>query len=134
MSFHQVVGEEATIDMIYKKRGLIISEATLKLSDLIQEGFRFLITHELNVELQKKVKKLFVCTDDVQVLEYSTFRDPLGIDTNEEASELWNETFFNYFNTICPKRHYFGSHEGDGACIGWFENSEEEEESEVIED
>ena len=38
----------------------------------------------------------------------------------EELEYLWNEDLFNMFNTISPKGYYFGSHPGDGACIGWF--------------
>lgn len=43
----------------------------------------------------------------------------------EELGYLWNGDVFNMFNMISPKGYYFGSHPGDGACIGWFKVEDE---------
>lgn len=32
---------------------------------------------------------------------------------------LWDD-FESYMNNIAPSGYYFGSSDGDGACIGWF--------------
>ena len=39
----------------------------------------------------------------------------------DDCNDLVNERLFGLLNDYCPPFHYFGSHEGDGACFGvWF--------------
>jgi hypothetical protein len=49
----------------------------------------------------------------------------LKITDEDNASYLFNETVFNFLNSICPKGYYFGSSEGDGALFGFFKYTDE---------
>jgi len=49
----------------------------------------------------------------------------LCIQNEEEAAYLWNEEVYNLFNHLAPAGYYFGSLEGDGACIGWFKHRDD---------
>lgn len=40
--------------------------------------------------------------------------------------DVW-EAAFSYFESLAPEGYYFGSQEGDGACIGWFHYDLEEQ-------
>ena len=93
------------------KEGLIISEATLKTSDLLDAAYSVLFPNGLNTELCHEIEIIInggTSTD----IDYGKLRD--------DAEYMWNETIFNYFNEICPDGYYFGPSEGDGACIGFF--------------
>lgn len=118
--------EQVVRELIAKSEGFILSEDTLKISDLLQGAFRFLHQHELNGPLMKDIMSLFQATFVLDVLCYGTYHDELKLDSSESASYLWNEDVFNYFNEIAPEGYYFGSSEGDGACIGWFKCAEED--------
>jgi hypothetical protein len=116
------VTERVFAEMVVKKQGFIISEATMKVSDLLKVAHMILNAYSLNPALRVKIEELF---QHFMVSAYDTLSDELDLDRNEDASYLWNEEIFNYFNKLAPPNYYFGSHEGDGACYGWFECREE---------
>lgn len=47
-------------------------------------------------------------------------------------SDVWSAAF-DFFESLAPDGYYFGSQEGDGACIGWFTFREEDGEVEEVE-
>lgn len=112
--------------LITEKEGLIISEATLKIEDLLSASYDFMSAHQLNEKLQNEICKTFEVVSNCYNNCHRLCTIP---DKNQDtANELWNEDVFNYFNSIAPAGYYFGSSEGDGACIGWFKMPPEETE------
>lgn len=102
-------------DYLISHDGRVISEATLKTSDLLQSYYGVIMGYNLQTSLKASIESLF----EGDVLDYSTFHDELNIDTDENASEL-KYYCEDYFNSISPEGFYFGCTEGDGACIGFF--------------
>lgn len=45
---------------------------------------------------------------------------------SDECSWLLNETLFDALNEHAPEGYHFGSHEGDGACFGFWRTEEDE--------
>ena len=102
-------------NLISQKEGLIISEATLLVSDLLDAAYSVMFQNGLNTDLCHEIESLF-SEFNTEGIDYGGGR--------EKAEYLWNEDAFNYFNNICPDDYYFGSNEGDGACIGFFQINE----------
>lgn len=50
------------------------------------------------------------------------YENPAGVGYN--AWDLWND-IESFLQQLAPKGYYFGSTEGDGACIGFFQYGEE---------
>jgi hypothetical protein len=107
---------------IQASNGLIISEGTLKTEDLLSSIYEFLKSNNLNEGLQVQIKEVF----DNEPTANNLFHSLAKIQVGKEAAAdyLYNETCFHYLNCICPDSYYFGSSEGDGACIGFFEGGE----------
>lgn len=45
---------------------------------------------------------------------------------SEDCAWLLNEILFDALNEHAPEGYYFGAHEGDGACFGFWSNEEDE--------
>ena len=90
--------------------GLIVSEGTLRSEDLIPVLLN--VCQALEVEGVDAMRDEFVrlLDDDGEVSPYC----------DESASELTNE-LMDKINDACPANLYFGAHEGDGACFGFWE-------------
>jgi hypothetical protein len=121
---------------IRKNEGYIFSDGTFNLNHLLPKTYDLLVAYNMQSQTAKNIKKaiegIFVNTDKDQTEKllptyinqyYSNIEIP--DDKQEEASYIWNEDIFNYFNSIAPNNYYFGSSEGDGACIGWFKEENE---------
>jgi hypothetical protein len=124
-------------ELIKENGGFILSEATLKVSDLLCASYGFI---EANVDSVPKFPEWFHTVHDwveaydwdvlSDLLDYGKAIDFFGTvltnpDLQEEASYLFNEDVFNYFNEISPPCYHFSSHEGDGACFGWWKNTDD---------
>ncbi len=79
------------------------SEGSLKLDDIVA-GIRNLIPKKLLKE----------------------FNTAMALDNEEEAGYIY-EDIYDYLNDICPDGVYWGSTEGDGACMGFWEIEDRED-------
>lgn len=109
---------------IIAKEGLVISEATLKIEDLLSTYYQLIKNYHLSDTRMEEIQSFF----DEEPTAYNYFYNIAHLlgDKEEEATEYLNESLFDFFNEICPEGFYFGSNEGDGACIGFFKYDEEE--------
>lgn len=108
---------------IRKSGGFILSEGTLNLEHLLAKAYDLIVP-------RYQIRSGFKLADEIaKVLNYKggspyasqeSYYGNLKIIDMETASYLWNEVVYNFFNELSPKGYYFGSHMGDGACIGWF--------------
>lgn len=121
---------------IRKEGSYILSDGTLNLTHLLPKAYNLIISYNMQSKTVKDIKKaieeVFVNTDKEETEKLlPTFinqyynRIEISEDKQEDANYLWNENIFNYFNNIAPNKYYFGSSEGDGACIGWFKCEDE---------
>lgn len=97
--------------------GLIISEATLLNSDLLAASKNVIDHFNLKPKFKKELEEIL--NHEAKEINY----DPK---LSEQASYLFNEDIFNYFNEISPAKFIFSSHPGDGSCFGFFKYSEED--------
>jgi hypothetical protein len=124
---------------IRKNEGYILSDGTLNLTHLLPKAYDLLVGYNMQSQTAKDLKKaiegVFENVGNEQTEKYlPTFENQYFynirlIQTNEkqdEASYIWNEDIFNYFNNIAPNKYYFGCSEGDCACIGWFKCENDE--------
>jgi hypothetical protein len=118
---------------IRKGEGMIISEGTLKTDDLLAVAHDLLTEYKIQpAKLKKEIFSLFRGKGQEMPenlgLQMPLFWDEIELRPKKvhDASYIWSEDVFNKFNEIAPKGYYFGSSEGDGACIGFFKAEEEE--------
>ena len=118
---------------IRKEQGYILSTDTLNLEQLLPSAYDLIVSYNMRTNLKQEIESVFVNTDKEDEEKYlptfhNQYYSSITIPGNkmEDASYLWNEDIFNYFNNISPNGYYFGSQEGDGACIGWFKCEEED--------
>jgi hypothetical protein len=119
--------------VIKQEEGYILSDGTLNLTHLLPKAYDLILTYNMRTNLKQEIESVFVNTDKVTEEKLlptfaNQYYDHVEIpeDKQEDASYLWNNDIFNYFNNISPTGYYFGSQEGDGACIGWFKCVEED--------
>jgi hypothetical protein len=117
-------------EFVINNEGFVLSDGTLNLQHLLPKAYDFLKNNELNDKLRKEILSVF---DVDGVIDEGLFAKQyygeasIPQDKEQEANEIWNEDVFNYFMEISPKGYYYGSQEGDGACIGWFKDEESED-------
>ena len=102
--------------------GMELSSATMRAEDLIPTFMDFLrgVAEECEIqdevlEIQNSVQNL-VRGEEQGYGEY--FKD------QEQASWILNEDIWDLIQEIAPDYTSFGSHEGDGACYGFWTNKE----------
>jgi len=86
--------------------GVCTSSATLRLCDLIPPALDILAEHDHETYA--------AIVDDYNYVDNEAFYD------SEDAAWMWHEDLFYALNEIAPARCYFGSHEGDGALMGFW--------------
>jgi hypothetical protein len=112
--------------------GFILSDGTCNLQHILPKAYDLLEGMEANEELRASILTCFNIEDMEYVESHGLFMSQYHGEATiqesayESASYVWNEDVYNYFNNIAPSGYYFGSSEGDGACIGWFKIEEEE--------
>jgi hypothetical protein len=112
---------------IRNREGLIISEGTLKIDDLLAVAHDILAEYKIQpTKLKKDIFSVFRGKGQEMPenlgLQMPLFWDEIEIrpSKQEDAQWLWHDEVFDKFNDIAPKGYYFGSSDGDGACIGFF--------------
>ena len=124
---------------IVKKGGYILSDGTLNLEHLLPKAYDLLRKYAIKLpgDLYAEILHCFEFKDgykfnkqkpglfEAQYHGHAKLKQTSAF--QDVASYLWNEDLYNFFNSIAPEGYYFGSSEGDGACIGWFKFEEEED-------
>lgn len=111
---------------IIEKEGIILSDGTLNLQHLLPKVFDLISAYEIKTDINKDIESVF--EGDKPTFYNQFYGNSKLIQSKEEiASDIWNEDVYNLFNSLCPDGFYFGSSEGDGACIGFFKYEEEGE-------
>ena len=121
---------------IRRNEGYILSEGTLNLVHLLTSAYDLLNEYNIkSAQLKKDIESVFNNTgefkDDKEKMIPSFGNQFYGWieipdDKMEEASYIWNEDIFYFFNEIAPNGYYFGSQEGDGALIGFWQFLDDE--------
>ncbi|NLE05247.1 MAG: hypothetical protein GX638_10685 [Crenarchaeota archaeon] len=115
-------------DEIIQEEGIILSDGTLSLQHLLPKAYDLIEAYNLDTNINKDIESVF---EGDKPTFYNQFygNSKLIQSKSEIASDIWNEDVYSLFNNLCPNGFYFGSSEGDGACIGFFKYDEEEEHS-----
>lgn len=136
---------------IIEKEGFLFSDGTLNNLHLLPKAYDIIKGYNMHIDSEKArtiTEDILKCfKGDVkpdQSLYMQQYYSEIELKSYNEMMEehewndndLWYEDIHNFFNEISPNGFYFGSCEGDGACIGWFkfENediTEEDDENEV---
>ena len=101
--------------------GYTVSCATMRAQDLIPKFLEALKV--LSIEAHKELtapdgKKPLVPWYASKAAEDSDWWQ------SEECAYILNEVLFDSLNEYAPEGFHFGSHEGDGACYGFWPNEE----------
>lgn len=113
---------------IAKNEGWILSDGTLKVQDLLCKCYDTIIAYNLTSRVDAFITKKENLRDDIrecfrgEPTFYNSFYGQCSIipERENDACELLNNQVWDFMNNIAPKGYYFGSSEGDGACIGFF--------------
>ena len=117
---------------IIENDGWILSEGTLRLEDLLCKCYDAIIAYNLNSRVDAFITKKENLRDDIRELFegeptfYNSYygRCSLIPEREDDACQLLGNEIWDYMNGIAPEGYYFGSCEGDGACIGFFRYDE----------
>lgn len=91
---------------------LIVSEGTLNPEHLIPAFLSFLSDYVEDREEEKELEELHAEFEKYAAMEYFEGRTHM--------TELLYEAIWYMMEEIAPENAYFGSSEGDGACIGFW--------------
>lgn len=112
---------------IRKLEGLIFSEGTLDTKYLLCRAYDFLKHYKIHDRgLKKKIAKCVGLPPDCFTATHAYYYNQLNPKkyNQEVADELWEEACY-LLDSLSPAGYSFGSHEGDGSCIGWFKYEDE---------
>jgi len=122
----ETMGKKELQKLIRQREGLILSEGTLRVEDLLASVYDFLDSARIRFN-KKDILDLFEFDDKNLSLSEAIYWDKARLKANIEDIDAW-ETFYefsDFLNEIAPNGYYFGSHPGDGACIGFFRDEVE---------
>lgn len=102
--------------------GMEVSNATMRSEDLIPAFMEFLNFVAKVCEIRDEVDTLQDEVDNLEMEEEKGFGDYYK--DSEQASWILNEGICDLMDSIAPEFCYFGAHEGDGACYGFWTSDE----------
>ena len=113
-----------------------VSHGTLRTRDLLQR-FTIALTAVVNLLTTPETEGFVeIVVNRVQLANIKKFIDSTdpsdgyfedNQEHQEEASQ-WIDLLYDYLNGFAPEGWYFGSHEGDGSCFGYWQSNEDDEE------
>jgi hypothetical protein len=140
--------EQLRSDIMGSNGAYVISDGTLNPQHLLAKSYDLLVQwgiedakHGIG-DLKTSILEVFKPNTDY----YSTMQDAIAGDNSLFTSQyhsrcelieyrhgdialsphdVW-EACYSFFQNIAPDGYYFGSQEGDGACIGWFVYEDED--------
>ena len=104
--------------------GMELSNATMRSEDLIPNFMNFLQSIKDDCEIQKEVDEIQKEVDSLRLEEHPGYGEYYKNEDLEQASWILNEDIWDLLQEIAPEFTYFGSHEGDGACYGFWTDDE----------
>jgi|GEM_PF-853599 len=99
--------------------GIELSNATMREEDLIPSFLGFLNAIVEECEIQGEVNAI-----EEEVTQLEREDGDYKEEYREQASWILNEDIWDLLQEIAPEFTYFGSHEGDGACYGFWTDDE----------
>lgn len=113
---------------VRKEGGYILSDGTCNMKHLLPKAHDLILEYKIqSSDLLTLIRKCFSCTRPYWLwcdMWTETYHGRIELKEDADANEVWNEVC-DFFNSLAPAGYYFGSSEGDGACIGWFKYEEE---------
>ena len=107
---------------IREREGLILSEGTLRPEDLLSTVYDFLQSWGIRFN-KKDILDLFEYESEYN-LSAQVYWDKAGLKDDYDVWEVWQK-IADFLNDVAPAGYYFGSHPGDGSCIGFFRDEVE---------
>ena len=114
---------------ILQENGNIVSDGVLDLEVLLTKFHDYILINDLDRSILKEIENLYEINDihfsvsgllnTSRYFGKAYFKEGLN-NYSDEVIEVF-ENVENYLNSLSPKGYYFGSSEGDGACIGYFQ-------------
>lgn len=106
---------------ILKEDGcFIISEGTFRIQDLLPKYLNIL--RDIAPE---EYQQLMIPACGFSCIPSYVLEDEDDEWWNSESAAFLMESIIDIISNHTPEGYYFGSHEGDGACIGFWSNSDE---------
>lgn len=111
---------------IREGENFIISEHTLNLEFLLAVAYDIMDDFRLRTPLKRDILEVFEREDKSRPNQLSNevyygwakLKEYRHGDIAFDPCMVWDDVC-NYFDSIAPNGYYFGSHPGDGSCIGW---------------
>lgn len=101
------------------EEGYGVSQATLAIQDLLATSYQLLVRFDLNKKLREDIVAFFDGAPEVHDWFYSRVK---FTGDESDACQFYNGELYDYFSQIlCPEGYYYGSTEGDGADIGFWQ-------------
>jgi len=114
---------------IRKNQGIIVSDGTLNPQHLLPTFYDILTNYNIQAsQLKKDIETCFGSTNNNSESRPTFYNQYHNLIRLVYGSEFIHETLnscWDFFNSIAPQNYYFGSTEGDGACIGFFKYEKE---------
>ncbi|OGC94024.1 MAG: hypothetical protein A2W25_11625 [candidate division Zixibacteria bacterium RBG_16_53_22] len=106
-----------------------LSSATMRAEDLIPKFMAFLDGVAQQCRIVRRVKALQADVDRLKLIHKPGYHQPYyaddddfqdGMSSAEVAEYILNEDIWSLLDEIAPRHCGFSSHEGDGACYGYW--------------
>ena len=102
--------------------GMTLSDAIMRSEDLIPKFMGILEDVAELCEIQEEVAQLREEVDKLEMEDEEGYR--AYYKDSEQASWILNEGIWDLMDSIAPEFCYFGAHEGDGTCYGFWTSDE----------